>query len=99
MRVPDEPVTITELDDVGGLAIRRVEQQQEDVGCLLRVDSKVDTVRRKRRAQRIVCALGDGLPRAMLEFVCHFQTSSRGGEPRKACWRCCRRASRKGRDW
>ena len=44
-----------------GLAVRRVEQQQEHVGRVLRVDREVDAVRRERRAQRIVRALGDGL--------------------------------------
>ena len=45
MGVPDEPVALGQLDDVGRVAVSLVEQQQEHVGGVLRVDGEVHAVR------------------------------------------------------
>src|SRR5262249_32483931 len=94
VRVPDEPVTLLQLDDVDRLATGCVEEQQENVGRLLRIHREVDAVRRERRPQRIVSAPGYGPLRSLLEFVCHFDLLD-GCGPRIASRECGRATSRR----
>src|SRR5258705_6483172 len=69
--VPHEPVALLQTNDVRGIAVSLVEEEQEHVRGVLGVQREVDAGRRRRRAQWVMRARGDGLRSPMLELVRH----------------------------
>src|SRR5262249_24705883 len=69
--VPDVLRPLIEPDDVRGFTVRRVEQQQEDLIGMLRVEREVDRAPHRRRAQGKWQAPPHALPGPLLECVGH----------------------------
>ena len=63
----DEPVAVHQLNDIGGIGVGLIEEQQKDVGRMLRVDGEVDAVRSDGRSERVATPLREGPAGAVLE--------------------------------
>lgn len=70
--MPDELVAVRQLDDIGGLAVRLVEEQEENLSRILRVNGKIHPLRGEGSPEREVSAFLDCFRSAMPEFVWHL---------------------------
>jgi hypothetical protein len=75
-RVPDVLRALVEADDVGGVLVRRIEQEQEDLVRVHRVEREVDARDREGRTQGVRQPAFDGLGRPMLQHVRHRRSAS-----------------------
>ncbi len=71
-RMPDKFVTILQLNDIGRLAIRFVEEQEKDLARVLGVNGEIHCVRQQCRAKWKVFPRLDHFRGAMFELVRHL---------------------------